>query len=378
MKTRGILAVLFVAVMVIPVTGALFSDDSTAAEEDFSYYYRDQLTTNQRIIYNAFSDADPSALIAHGDATYAVAVTVPSTYVLSSSSVDTLTEVLLADMARAWQATMLDNPLAWWTWSTDNAGEALFSNSFTAPGTSVAGFTFYVRIADAYAAGGSTLSERISAVTSEFNTLMSSGTISGDDDLAKIRSANKYLCSDNFVYDADYSYSGSVYGALVKNPDGKYHIACMGFSKLFKMVCDYYHIDCLATVGNAAQGETIDGHMWNTVRLTIDGQRKVLGADITFNATGPTKEDYLLDGYATLADNRAFSQTHQAFAPIVDSPALWVDFNFISPDLDKDGYTYPAESDILTKLIEFMPWILIGAICAILAFVLWSMGRRGD
>ena len=110
MKMRGILAVLFVAVMVIPATGALFSEDSTAAEEDFSYYYRDQLTSNQKIIYNAFSDADPSALTAHGDATYAVKVTVPSSYVLSSSSVDAMTEILLADMERAWQATFLANP----------------------------------------------------------------------------------------------------------------------------------------------------------------------------------------------------------------------------------------------------------------------------
>ena len=378
MKMRGILAVLFVAVMVIPAIGALFSEDSTAAEEDFSYYYRDQLTSNQKIIYNAFSDADPSALTAHGDATYAVKVTVPSSYVLSSSSVDAMTEILLADMERAWQATFLDNPMAWWAWSTDNAGEALFSNSFTAPGTSVAGFTFYVRIADAYAAGGSTLSERITATNSAFETLMSSGTISGDDDLAKIRSLNKYLCSSDFVYDSDYSYSGSVYGALIKNPDGKYHIACMGYSKLFKMVCDRFHIDCVAIVGNASQGESLDGHMWNTVRLTIDGQRRVLGVDATFNATGAGKEVYLLDGYATLADNLAFSQTHQPFASVPKAPALWADFSFTSPDLDKDGYTYPAESDVLTILVTYMPWILIGAICAILAFVLWSIGRRGE
>ena len=50
----------------------------------------------------------------------------------------------------------------------------------------------------------------------------------------------------------------------------------------------------------------------------------------------------------------------------------------LKSDLDKDGYTYPAESDVLTILVTYMPWILIGAICAILAFVLWSIGRRGE
>ena len=85
------------------------------------------------------------------------------------------------------------------------------------------------------------------------NELKNSGKIKGDNALDIVRSINSYLTSGDFVYDDNAIFQNNVYGALVHLEDGKHKIACMGFSQLFRLLCESYGIPCTVIVGLAAQ-----------------------------------------------------------------------------------------------------------------------------
>ncbi len=383
MEARRITLIVLVAALLLPFTSVLFSDDSDAAGEDYAHYYRDQLSSNQLVIYNALTGLDPASVTQttlYGEEVCAVHVTVGTDYVLSASSASDLAAYVLDDMVAAWQATMLDLPLAWWTWSTDNAGIALFSNSFSLTGTSVTGFEFDIRIADCYMEDGKNMSTRLSEVEAAFDELVASEEIEGDDSLELIQSFNDYLCSSSFEYDKTSKYQGSVYGALVaSDDDGVHHITCMGYSKLFKMLCDKYGIDCVCVIGSAVQDSGLPGgHMWNVVRVVIDDTLEVLGVDTTFNDTGDDKESFLLCGYEDEISGYTFTMSHQPFTESYGLPALWESYYFASPELSNEGYDFPEDANLLDALIVYLPWVITGIICAILALVLLSIVRRGD
>lgn len=381
MEARRITLIVLVAAMLLPVTSVLFSDDSDAAGE-FDHYYFNQLTDNQKIIYNAMYDAyyetpvEPSPGAVLGVEGYYLTLGVTG-YTLSASSTDVLSKMVASDAQAAWQATMLDLPMAWWTWSTDDAGWAVPAAGVTVSGASITEFSYKIRIDSAFVTGGRTVASCVSDTKAAFEALIASDEIEGDDALALVKSMNSYLCSSAFKYDTESTFSGNVYGALVVKDGDAHHIACMGYSKLFKMLCDRFGIDCVNVVGAAVQGRGApEGHMWNVVRITIDGNPEVLGVDTTFNATGNDRMAFLLCGYSDETDGDSFVKTHQAFVAIYG--ATIAPYHFQSPELSKDGYTYPSDGGIIELLSTYLPWILMGIICAILAMVLLSIARRGD
>lgn len=117
MKTRDIIVVSFVlAVLMSPAVAAMVSDGGDAADNVFTHFYKDQLTSNEKIIYEALENLDPSdvqemAVYGSGTEDWAVKVTVPERYVLSAGDKDSLRELVFNDMVAAWQATLLDSPL---------------------------------------------------------------------------------------------------------------------------------------------------------------------------------------------------------------------------------------------------------------------------
>ncbi len=169
MKTRDLIVVSVVVVLLAsPAVAVLMSDDGDGADNTFTHFYKDQLTSNEKIIYEALEKLDPATVektSVYGSTTpdWVVNVVVPADYVLSAGDKDKLKELVINDMVRAWQATMLDSPMAWWTWNTDNAFAALYEKTFTLGDvTSVAGFSFYVLIGEDLAAGdGKTVAEKV-------------------------------------------------------------------------------------------------------------------------------------------------------------------------------------------------------------------------
>ena len=380
------------AILVVPVTSVLHSDDSDAVVYDSNY--RGQLTENQQTIYDALSALDTTSVTltnvyGWSQQQYAAKVTVPSTYVLKASSAAELTKMVMADMTRAYQATLLDNPMAWWAWSTDDAHEALFytearianNQTFKLTTTEVSGFEFYVFVSSAYYEDGN-LAGKITAVNDAVTKLIDDKKVSGDTDVDKVKSINAYLCSDSFVYNTEQTFCNSVYGAFVYEKDGKHQLLCTGFSQAFKLLCDKLGVKCANVVGLAAQSSENGGHMWNvvTVNCTIDDKSGSynLGVDVTFDKTSGNATAYLLSGSMTVKDSVTFSQVHQAFAPLGSDKALWVDYDFTAPTLNSKGYTFATSEDIVAQLTHYAPWILVAIICVILAYVLWNIARRGE
>lgn len=384
MEARRIALIVLVAALLMPFAGVLFSDDSDAAGEDYAHYYYNQLSDNQKLIYEAMYDSyfatpvEPVQETVLGEQGYYLTLDVAG-YTASAGSAASLKQTAFSDAATAWQATMLDLPMAWWTWSTDNAGWALPDASFDISSTSVTSLQFKIRIADSFVTNGKTVTSCVSETKTAFTALVGSDEIEGDTALELVRSINSYLCSSAFKYDDEATFQGSVYGALVAEESGVHHIACMGYSKLFKMLCDNYGIDCVCIVGAAVQKDKApEGHMWNVVRLSIDGSLEVLGVDATFDDTGGSKEAFLLRGYSDETDGHSFVMTHQPFTGFYKTLPLWVPYTFNSPELSEDGYDFPADNDILAVITTYLPWIIMGIICAILALVLLSIARRGD
>lgn len=61
MKTRHVLVVATVLMMCLaPAVNTLLADDADAADNRFTNYYKDELTANQKIIYDALEGLDPS------------------------------------------------------------------------------------------------------------------------------------------------------------------------------------------------------------------------------------------------------------------------------------------------------------------------------
>ena len=388
MKVRDTLVLVIVLTAAFaPMAGMFASDDSDAADNEYTYYYRDQLTANQKLIYAALESLDPSSVAknvyaGHLD-DYVATVTV-SGYTMSSSSAEALTEAVYADMARAWQATLLDDPMAWWAWSTDKAGLALYQGSFSLSSSSITGLTFYVYINESFFAESTSLSDKVAATQTAFDKLISDGTVKqGSTVVDTIRNINTYLCSPAFSYDKTGTHINNVYGAFVYKDGDVHKIVCTGYSQAFKMFCDKFGIPCVGIVGIADQKDGGGMHMWNAVKITctINGTEGtyVLGVDTTFDATSGSTEGFLLSGYKTEVGGVAFSQVHQAFAPAsTGTLSQWTDYIFTAPAINSEGYSFPAQKSILESLQDYVPWILAGMMCIILAYVLFSLGRRGN
>lgn len=383
-----VIIVVLAAILLIPLSGVLFSEDSdAAADNDYTHYYRDQLTYNQSLIYDALAQLDPASVtktsVYEGSESYTVEVRVPS-YAVSTSTYGALREIVLGDTERAWQATLLDDPFAWWAWSTDNAGVALYASSFkvmdasgTVSGSSVSGLVFYVYIADVYMEG-TTIASKVDEARAAMDTLVDDGKVTGDSAVSTIEKINSYLCSSSFTYSTDAKFCNSIYGALVAQTDGKHAILCTGYSQLFKAACDRTGIPCINVVGMTAQSTENGAHMWNQVLINDGGTQKSLAVDATWNATGAGTKSYLLVGSMTTVGGATFSQTHQAFAPIDAGSGLWADYAFKAPSLASEGYSFPTEKDLVASISEYMPWIFAGIVCIILAYILWTIGKKGE
>ena len=388
MKAHGkIVLVIIAAIILIPASGILFSDGSDAADNEYTQYYRGQLTYNQSLIYDAMTGLDPSTVakmsVYGGSEEYSVTVSVPG-YTLSTDTYEHLRELVLADAERAWQATLLDDPFAWWAWSTDNAGVALYATTFQVWNSdgriydsSVSGIVLYINISESYMTG-TTMAEKVTEAETALDELWNGGSVSGDTAVSTIEKINAYLCSRSFAYNENAAFCNNIYGALVAQTDGKHAIICTGYSQLFKALCDRAGIPCINIVGTSAQSNANGAHMWNQVIVYVDGNAQSLAVDTTWNATSGSEKAYLLSGAYTSVNGVTFTQTHGAFAPLADAPGLWADYAFKSPALNGEGYSFPAETDVFATVSEYMPWIFAGIVCIILAYVLWTIGRRGD
>lgn len=137
-----------------------------------------------------------------------------------------------------------------------------------------------------------------------------------------IRHFNRYLTTNN-EYNTNSAAAANrdpwVCISALQGRVGREGPVCEGYSRAFKVLCDWAHIPCVLEDGYA-EGNRNEPHMWNAVQLA----GKWYGVDVTWNdpvvggasgkVSGYENEDYLLAGSTTLPDSSSdalpFARSH--------------------------------------------------------------------
>lgn len=229
----------------------------------------------------------------------------------------------------AYDAFIMDRPLSFLWMDLPNSPTAIrFSGDVHTSGTNylytITGLTHYVTpLAIFTDPDGMTkqLTERIGAFAPTGDTLYD-----------KVKAIHDYVCRlATYSYDGDYVYTA--YGALI---DRK--AVCEGYAEAFKLLCDANGIDCVLISGTADNGNIVENHLWNYVRMD-DGYWYAV--DTTWDDGNTVSDRYFLVGSETVVVHNTatgneirFGENHSPDGDI-NNTGLKV---FAFPDLSPDAY----------------------------------------
>ena len=357
MNSRSaVIAVLVAFAMVLPAMPFLASD-SDADTDVFDGYYGKQLTANQKKMYDAMI-ADPATITTGGDPT-------DGYYIIVNVS-DLVNETdPLKDATAAWQATKLDassaNYWAYWTWTLGNVTPTVTVDYATATECTLH-IGYPTELNNQFV-------DAVQHVTDAINAIEITGSTTAE----KIKNINSKLTGSPYVYvenNESHTYANTIYAIAAENAESeKYYMTSFAYSAVFKALCAKSEVACSQVYGFYGNDSKIAA--WNEV--VIDS--KVYGVDSAVNSTSGS-ELWLAAGVYTSGNGDAFSKVHRAF---VNNTTQGFDYSaFEAESLNNNGYAWPQSTDIWAQITEYLPWVLVGIICVILAIALVMMARKGD
>lgn len=359
MNSRSaVIAVLVAFAMVLPAMPFLASD-SDADTDVFDGYYGKQLTANQKKMYDAMIAA-PDTITTAGD---------PETGYYIIVYVDGLVNETehLKDAKIAWQATKLDasssNYWAYWTWTLGNVTPTVSVVEATATATYCTLHISYPTQLD------NQFVNAVQHVTDAINAIEITGSTTAE----KIKNINSKLAGSPYVYvenNESHLYANTIYAIAAENVESeKVYMTSFAYSAVFKALCAKSEVACSQVYGFYGNESKIAA--WNEV--VIDS--KVYGVDSAVNSTSGS-DLWLAAGVYTMGNGDAFSKVHRAF---VNNATQGFDYSaFTAESLNNNGYAWPQSTDIWAQITEYLPWVLVGIICLILAIALVIMARKGD
>ncbi len=290
----------FVAIVLMLSLMLVMCIQVTFAQGTVEEYYKNQLSNDEKNIYEAFLRA---ATTGNEQISGLTSVNLSFTatrdivdgndlnaYLSSDSSVQQELSKLNGMFYNAITSAMMDHPEYYWI---DNHNAAQLAYGANSRGREI---TLSVSIQTSNKTNSQQLLQQ---VESKFASMNATGN-----NIEKIKAIHKWLC-DNVSYVSGTN-SHNLYGALF---EGK--AVCQGYAEAFKAACDYYGIRCVCVEGVAlnTQGQS-EGHMWNYVE--IDGYWYAI--DVTWDdQTSGIMEDFFLVGSSTKAehfDNKTFAESH--------------------------------------------------------------------
>jgi len=357
MNSRSaVIAVLVAFAMVLPAMPFLASD-SDADTDVFDGYYGKQLTANQKAIYDAMI-IDPASATIAGDPTDGYYLVV----IVNDLQGETDPE---KDAKIAWQATKLDassaNYWAYWTWTLTDVKPTI-----TLASVDVDDYYFHISIPTEFKDG---FGSAVQHVTDAVNAIEITGSTTAE----KIKNINSKLTGSPYVYvenNESHTYANTIYAIAAENAESeKYYMTSFAYSAVFKALCAKSEVACSQVYGFYGNESKIAA--WNEV--VIDS--KVYGVDSAVNSTSGS-DLWLAAGVYTSSNGDAFSKVHRAF---VNNATQGFDYSaFTAESLNNNGYAWPQSTDIWAQVSEYLPWVLVGIICVILAIALVIMARKGD
>ncbi|MBQ8767791.1 MAG: hypothetical protein IJZ16_13425 [Clostridia bacterium] len=294
-----------------------FYSDGTVI--DTSKYFYNQLTSNQKSLYDQIWAAGPVQTI-DIDLT-GISITGTGT---SSGSKTNAANNAQQDVIMAVSALNEDNPLFCWSsgFSFSYSGSRKYSGgSYT---YTITALTITMNINTDHFADFNDVQTKLQAVKEKYPTI----PVYGISRHEKLKSIHDYLAA-NITYDSTISEPNiyDVYGALINGV-----CVCEGYSEAFKLLCDREGIPCITVVGTGNGG----AHKWNMVQMD-DGEW------YTMDATWDDQTNYIYYSYFLIGSDTIapfFSSTDADSAVHVATGKVFSSANiaFTYPTLSSDTY----------------------------------------
>ncbi|MBQ9898222.1 MAG: hypothetical protein IJM44_02045 [Ruminococcus sp.] len=271
---------------------------------DGMHLFRDCLTDDNNLaVYSAFSAlAEPT--------TETLSVTLPEPVVIelnglpgsiryTSDDAATYSEAILSNCQPGIDALLFDMPEVFWLDEANLSITPAYSWSRSRSGVytvSIYGISFKPAYTSAYSslAEVRTYKEQLEAAIEQI-----AAGATGETRYEKIKYIHDYIV-DFTYYDINADFSGSAVGAIVEPG-----VVCEGYSKAFKLVCDYLGIPCTVVFGNY-DPETRVAHMWDYVQME-DGAW--YGVDVTWDDSSSSYK-YFMRGSNSFFDSHTEENTY--------------------------------------------------------------------
>lgn len=228
---------------------------SSGAEVNTTKYFYNQLTANQKELYEQIWAAGPVQSIPitmNG-------ISISGTGSLSSTAKNNALSNAQQDIMMAITALNEDNPLFFWV---SGFGISYGGTSKRVSGIytyTITSLTITISIDSTNYENFNDVAVKQAAVIEKLNTIKVNGISRHE----KVKSIHDYL-ANNIVYDSTLAEANiyDAYGALINGV-----CVCEGYAESFKLLCDREGIPCLTVIGTGNGG----AHKWNMVQME-DGE----------------------------------------------------------------------------------------------------------
>ena len=313
---------------------------NTGTQTDAKNFFYNQLTNNQKEIYEQLSEANNNSydgyteqVLSNGSVSY---LTIPIELDLTNitiSGIETSTQTAvnaaiqnaLQDVMLAMSALYEDDPMFFGL--QGYASLSYNGNSANSNGTETYTLTYllvYFTIDTEHYSGIADIKTKQTAVKEKIATIQVNGISRHE----KVKSIHDYI-ANNAEYDTSISKSNifDAYGALVTGL-----CVCEGYAEAFKLLCNREGIPCITVVGTGGGG----AHKWNMVQMengewytldaTWDDQTQIYYS--YFLIGSDTKTQYF--GYSDVSDSTVHIGTGKIFTS--------ANVALVYPTLSKDTY----------------------------------------
>ena len=233
---------------------------SNGRQVDTTKYFYNQLTNNQKQIYNQLCAAGPTPSVTLDMSD--IKITGTGT---SSTSKTNAQNAAINDIVMAITALNEDNPLFFWvsSFGISYGGTRKLSGSTYV--YTITALIVNIEISEDDYTDFDEVKAKQTAILEKLNTIKVNGISRHE----KLKSIHDYL-ANNIVYDSTIAEPNifDSYGALVNGV-----CVCEGYAEAFKLICDRENLPCITVMGTGDGG----AHKWNMVQME-DGEWYLLDA----------------------------------------------------------------------------------------------------
>lgn len=265
---------------------------SNGSQVDTTKFFYNQLTSNQKKLYDQIWEAGPVKSI-EIDMT---GISITGTGTSYNNAQTAASNNAMQDVMMAITALNEDNPMFFWaTGFGISYGGIKKRNGISSYSYTLNSLTVKINLNETHFSDFSDVQRKQKAIEEKYVTIPVYGITRHE----KFKSIHDYL-ANNIVYDDTISQSNifDVYGALINGVS-----VCEGYAEAFKLLCDREGLPCLTVVGTGNGG----AHKWNMVQME-DGEW------YTLDATWDDQISNIYYSYFIIGSNTRASWFHEDVA----------------------------------------------------------------